>query len=456
MVVSEYVTRRSERWARIARQMIIAGAVVGAAQCVVAPGHAQDAITQQQLLFQQSLHDPRNIEVTFAYARVAAANGDYEAAIGALERILFYQPGLARVKYELGALYFRLRSYEMARRYFREALACADLDPVTRDRIETAMPDAEKQLQQSRFSGFLQGGARYQSNATYAPDSGLIRLGGIDLALLPSSAKQSDNNLFGIASLSHDYDLNNERGDTLETRFTGYGTAQQRFHDLNVGLAELTFGPRLALAPDILPGATIKPFVLGGNSWIGGAQYLSSVGAGVTANFPTAQRASLTPGFEWRHVDVNTGTPVQVSTFNTGDWYTGALAGTAQICESVTLRGDGLYRRGTAASNFNAFSQWAAGASLTYAFASPFAVSLNWSVSPFARVIYTAFDAPNPAFDPSITRRDTMWSTGLAFDTPLSKTFGVSTVVQYDNTGSTLPNFRQDNLSVMSGPTVRW
>jgi hypothetical protein len=51
----------------------------------------------------------------------------------------------------------------MARRYFREALGCADLDPQTRDRIETALPDAEKQLQQSRLSGFVQGGVRHQT-----------------------------------------------------------------------------------------------------------------------------------------------------------------------------------------------------------------------------------------------------------------------------------------------------
>src|SRR4029077_14845231 len=98
--------------------------------------------------------------VTFAYVRVATARGDCEAAIGALERVLFYYPGLARVKYELGSLYFRLRAYDMARRYFKEALESPDLDPITRDRAETALPDAEKQSQQSRLSGFVATGLR--------------------------------------------------------------------------------------------------------------------------------------------------------------------------------------------------------------------------------------------------------------------------------------------------------
>ena len=439
------------------RPMAAAAVALSACLAAVTPGRAQDAVLQQEILFQQTLREPGNIEAVFAFARVATANGDYEAAIGALERIQFFQPGLARVKYELGALYFRLRAYEMARRYFKEALSCPDLDPVTRDRIETSLPDAEKQLQQSRLSGFLQGGVRYQSNATYAPNGGVVSLGGLDLALLPSATKKPDGNLFGLVGISHDYDLDNGRGDTLETRFVGYGTDQFRFHDLNVGLAELTFGPRFALAPELLPGATVKPYLVGGNTWIGGAQYLSVVGAGISASFPVAQRASLTPGFEWNRVDVNTGSPLPVSTFNSGDWFTASLAAIAQINEHITLRAQGLYRRGTdTAATYFDFNQWEADASLTYAFPSLLGASLNWSVSPFARVIWTSFDAPNPAIDPLTTRRDTEWTAGVIFDTPISKTFGVSTTLQYDRTNSTLPNYRQDNLSAMTGPTVRF
>jgi hypothetical protein len=65
---------------------------------------AQSNASEQDRLFQQMLRNPKNLDVTFAYVKVATDNGDYEAAIGALERVLFYQPGLARVKYELGSL----------------------------------------------------------------------------------------------------------------------------------------------------------------------------------------------------------------------------------------------------------------------------------------------------------------------------------------------------------------
>jgi Tetratricopeptide repeat len=445
------------RWWRLARSGFVGGVAAFGLLCSIPLVHAQTPAPEQNQLFQKMLRDPKNIEITFAYVKVATANGDYEAAIGALERILFYQPGLARVKYELGSLYFRLGSYEMARRYFREALASPDIDPITKDRVEASLPDTEKQLQQNRVSGFMNTGIRYQTNANYAPSSGLVSLGGQELALLPSATKKSDSNWFGITGISDDYDLNNQRGDTLETRFVGYVTEQERFSNLDVGLFDLSFGPRLALAPDLLPGATIKPYIVGGNTWLGGTSYLASGGAGISASFPVGTRFTIVPDFEWRRVDVNTGDVLPISTFNSGDWLTTGLAVSTKIGEQMSLQAGGIYRRSESPLDFNSYDQWEGEAALTYSFAPPFSsISHNWSVSPFARLIRTAFDAANPFIDPTTVRRDNEWITGIAVDMPLTKTFGISTIIQYDHTDSTLPNYGQDNLSVMVGPTARF
>jgi hypothetical protein len=157
-------------------------------------------------------------------------------------------------------LYQRLGSYEIAVRYFREALASPDLEPGTRERIEANLPDTEKNLRPSRFSGFIYSGLRYQSNANYAPAGGILRLGGLDYALSSRAVlRKPDWNWFGIVGLSHDYDLQNQRGDVIETRLIGYGTKQQRFDQLDLGFFEASFGPRLALAPDALPAWLSPP-----------------------------------------------------------------------------------------------------------------------------------------------------------------------------------------------------
>ena len=70
---------------------------------------------QKEQLFQQMFRDPANLDVTFAYADVSARLGDYEAAVSALERMLLFNPNLPRVQLEIGALYLKMGSYELAR-----------------------------------------------------------------------------------------------------------------------------------------------------------------------------------------------------------------------------------------------------------------------------------------------------------------------------------------------------
>ena len=67
---------------------------------------------------------------------MAAKLGDNEAAVSALERMLLFNPNLPRVQLELGALYFRMGSFEIARSYFEKA-AAANPPPEVRGRIDS-------------------------------------------------------------------------------------------------------------------------------------------------------------------------------------------------------------------------------------------------------------------------------------------------------------------------------
>ena len=83
-------------------------------------------------------------------------------------------------------------------------------------------------------------------------------------------------------------------------------------------------------------------------------------------------------------------------------------------------------------------------------------IALSWTISPFARVIRTRFDAPNPSINPFVSNITNEWLAGVLLDMPITETFGVTTTMQYDRTYSTLPNYRQNNFSIMSGPTARF
>jgi hypothetical protein len=40
--------------------------------------------------------------------------------------------------------------------------------------------------------------------------------------------------------------------------------------------------------------------------------------------------------------------------------------------------------------------------------------------------------------------------------TPITALFGITTTVQFDRTNSTLPNYRQSNFSILTGPTAQF
>src|SRR5690242_8045576 len=116
------------------------------------------------------LRQPANLDIAFAYADVSAKVGDNEAAVSALERMLVFNPNLPRVQLELGALYFRMGSYEISRSYFDKALAANPPDEV-KARINTYLAQISRLSDTQRFSGFVFMGLQYQSDANVAPGS---------------------------------------------------------------------------------------------------------------------------------------------------------------------------------------------------------------------------------------------------------------------------------------------
>ncbi len=417
---------------------------------------AQDAASEQQRLFDQMMRQPTNYEITSAYAKVAVQRGDYEAAIGALEGLLFYNPDLPLLKYELGVLYYRLRAFDIAKRYFGEVQASPGVSAATKAKAEAYLADADAQSQRGRLSGFAQTGLRYQSNASFSPDGGITRFGGQNFNLPATPGGNSDANWFGLVGLSHDYDLQDDRGSVLETRIFGSLTQQFRFSNLDVGQVEGSIGPRLHLPSSWLSDATVKPYLAGGNIWVGGGQFLSSKGAGLSLRSAAPWGAAIEPSFEYRHVELTTATPT-LSEFDTGNWFTVALSSGYAIDEQLRLDGRVYYRRGEATTNFQSFGQWLAEAALSYEFAPPSSsIPRNWAITTFGRLTKADFDAPNPFIDSGAGHADFQWVVGVTFNMPITSTFGISTTVQYDQASSSLPNYGLSNLSILTGPTARF
>jgi tetratricopeptide (TPR) repeat protein len=224
--------------------------------------------------FQTILNNPGNLASQVKYAAGAKDDPDIENAISAYDRLLFYNPALARVRFELGVLYARLGSYQQARAYFESALQMRDITPEMAEHAQRYIAILDRKLSPDQFTGFAQTGLRYQTNATLGPGPQPVLASGRNFN--SAFTARPDWNWFGSFALNYSHDFGTQDGDALEATLIGYDAQQFKVHQVDLGLAELRAGPRFVF-PD-MNGASVKPYVAATGSLLADQVYSGGVG----------------------------------------------------------------------------------------------------------------------------------------------------------------------------------
>jgi hypothetical protein len=443
----------------VLRKLALAGALFGAALAAQTSAVAQaprPAVGDEyDALLARMLKDPSNLEVSFRYAELATQRGDYEAAIGALERMLLYNANLPRVRIELGALYFRLGSYAMAKSYFEAALA-SGLPPEVKERVAIFLAEIARRTSPDQFAAFTWMGARYQTNANAGPSSTLVSVVGQNVTLNSQFAKQPDWNSFAFASFGYSHDLGNQRGDTIEASGLGYYSKQFIADQFDLGIAELQVGPRFALFPETLMGASLKLYGIANMVALGGAQYFGTAGAGVSSRFQAGVFTVVEPSFEYRHRDF-----FNSAAFPTASQQTGNLMTTAVAVEGLLPFGSKwamrlAYDRNDAIFDAFTYDRWSIDVGIPIAFTTYWGGARQWVVTPNVGYSLTNYAAPDPTIDPVVIQRDREWRVGGTIDMQIYQKIGIRTQLQYVRIRSDLANYDTSNFSVAFGPTLRF
>jgi hypothetical protein len=404
-----------------------------------------------ETLFQQMYKSPSNLDVSFKFAEQAVARGDYEAAIGALERMLFFNPNLPRVKFELGVLYFNLGSFELARGYLQDAAKGADVPDDIRAQIRAYLAEIDRRLSRYEYSVFLQGGMRYQTNANLGPDGLMVRALGQDAILGKQFGKHPDWNYFQTVSAYYAYKMN-LRGDAIEVTFQGLNSTQVKFDQFNLGLIEVTVGQRVAVGQN----ESFKYYGIGDQVWLGGANYFNAIGGGLSARTTIGSLGIVEAYIEDRHRTFFNSLNYPTASQQTSDLITAAITTDLAFGPLHWATRVG-YDESRAIFDYNSYKRY----SIDVAF--PFAFELQLFGTPHQFVFaatagYSRADyaAPNPILDRKIIRHDNEQRYGGIFDAQIVDNIGVRTEVQYSKIGSSLPNYTTNNFSVAVGPTVRF
>lgn len=423
----------------------------------VPPSAASGDVEQQyDAAFQEMLRQPADLDVLFKFATVATQTGDFEGAISALERMLLINPNLPRVRLELGVLYYRLGSYEIARSYLEAALKSQALPPDVRSRAEQFMAEVVKRQSPSHFSGEFFVGTRYQSNANLGPATSAVRLFGQTANLNQQALGTADWGFVGSAQFRHSYDLGLQDKSALESQLTTYANRQFSLQAANVSLIDFTTGPRFQAFQGIFEEVMLKPFLSAGYIWVNDQPYYASYGAGLESGILLADKLRNISIFSWRQQNYPNTDYLPANSLFTGTQYSAITTFQYQLTDVITLFGFGNAQRyqtqQTVSQNYMLAG---VGGGMAFRFADPlFKSDLPWSINLTVNQQWWQYDAADPIIDPTVVRQQADTILNIVLSVPFDDRTTFSIAGGRFARASNLPNYAFVNTNVMFG--IAW
>lgn len=402
--------------------------------------------------FVDMYEDPGNLDKTFTFAGLAVRAGDFEGAVAALERMLVIEPNLPRVRLELGVLYFRLGSYQVAAAYFEELLADETLPEPIRARVRELVRAVEERVARHRLSGSLFVGVRYQSNANAGPATNEVRVGGVDAVLDDSFIEQADRDAFVSSQIRYVYDFATEPASMLEVDFSIYANEYAEQSSIATRFAELRLGPRYALSKDWLEWSELRPFLAFDYLILGGEESFSSFGAGVQGQVSVTNRWTFDGSGRVvsRRYNDSDSNPSQsdLDGFRTRF----SVAARYEMSAITSVRAGLAASRDETRSGGQNNWEYGVNVSVQHSFEAFLGLTeLPWLASFDLAGFTKKYDAPNPAVDPTVTRRDDVIRASILLNIPMNAMSSILISSGYSIVESNIPNYEYDNWSMSVG-----
>lgn len=401
--------------------------------------------------FEETLRQPANAEVLLKYAQAAAAAEDYEGAITAYERFLVIDADQPRVKFELGVLYYKLKSYDTARAYFDQARTSGKAGPEVAERASEFIRDIDRRWGPSRLTGEFVAGIRYSDNPASLP-TGTLQSYGATVVPNPTFQRRSDFAFIGAASLSHRYDFGRQDSGTLETDFSFYTAKQFQVTAADVMLLDLGVGPRMELIDGPLSGVQLKPFVSGRYITVGNLPTYWAWGAGLEASVPVADKVRAGVVVLGQRRDFVDNAAVPFNSQNSGNNGTVAANIRAELTPNLEASLGGNYTRYIAMTGFQSYGEAGVGGSLTWRFEDPAGINgRKWTLAGNAALAFATYDQPDPFIQPGTVRSQTDVNLGLLLSVPLDDRLTLVGQTTYFQRSASINNYSFNSFSSLLG-----
>ncbi len=421
--------------------------IVLALLATMQPSRASPYGAEYDAAFKAMLENPTDLDITFKFAMLARRAGDLEGAVGALERMLIYNPDLPIIHYELARLYARLGSVEAAKRYYRSALRYRP-PPKIKARIETEIARLEEASKSSSYSGAIFLALQFQTNANFAPDDPAVRVGGFAARLADEFLEQSDLGAIVSAQLTHRYDLGRDPAVILVSEAQVYGSRQREFDSNNTDLFSATVGPAFVLPNRLV----VRPFVRG--NWVlrEGSTFYRSYGGGVSVRKGMSGKpiSGIFVNAVLLHRDFRSSASSLGLDRRDGLNVRIMAGASAPISATLKFVGFGSLEHQGGKAKFERNLGATVGVQIRQRVPAPFGRKA-WDVSVTGQAGIRRYASPDPTIDPDERREDINYAISLDLGVPVSRDFSLTAQLRQQWRLSNLPNFEFDNTSVLTG-----
>ena len=396
--------------------------------------------------FETMFKDPANLEKTFSFAGLAIKAGDFEGAISSLERMLILDPNLPRVRYELGVLYFKLGSYDVAATYFEELLEDKNTPKVLVEKAAPFIEEIESRLTNHSFSGSIFSGIKYQTNASSGPRSTKVKLFGAPSFLPDEFTNKGDFDVFASGSINYSYDFQSEPKKLLEAGLNVYGNEQFAQTFVNARVIDAHIGPKLIVPLAFLNNPIVRPFIAGDYLIVSEDESYYSHGAGFSADIRATEKLNL-------NLDARVMARENKDASILDGFRNRMTINASYIAsETMQIQFSSIVATEETKTNIQNNRDYTLNASINKTFKAPF----NLIKDPLSAGLsfggsFREYAGPNPTIDPDTTRNDYTIRFSPSLTIPAGETMAILLSAGFTRVDSNIPNSEYDNISVTLG-----
>jgi len=396
--------------------------------------------------FETMFKDPANLEKTFSFAGLAIKAGDFEGAISSLERMLILDPNLPRVRYELGVLYFKLGSYDVAATYFEELLEDKNTPKVLVEKAAPFIEEIESRLTNHSFSGSIFSGIKYQTNASSGPRSTKVKLFGAPSFLPDEFTNKGDFDVFASGSINYSYDFQSEPKKLLEAGLNVYGNEQFDQTFVNARVIDAHIGPKLIVPLAFLNNPIVRPFIAGDYLIVSEDESYYSHGAGFSADIRATEKLNL-------NLDARVMARENKDASILDGFRNRMTINASYIAsETMQIQFSSIVATEETKTNIQNNRDYTLNASINKTFKAPF----NLIKDPLSAGLsfggsFREYAGPNPTIDPDTTRNDYTIRFSPSLTIPAGETMAILISGGFTRVDSNIPNSEYDNISVTLG-----